>query len=607
MSDIFLCFVDNFAAKNLREHQMIFKHIIPIIYFSSQLKKITLSIFLIYIISHQVNYANQDLIINKIHISGNKLFSTQKIISVLDIHSGEIFSREKLNNNIFNILHLYEKYGYYLAEILPPEVIPCSDGDKLDIFIRIMENQKLIIDSISFRNNRYYNDKRLKAMIGSKQASTFNLQQLYQDMQTICEQYAEKGYPFCSVNIDTIAIYNDKLSLCFDIQENGLTRMCAFQYQGNEITKAKTINKMLRLNKDEIYKESKVRAGEKYLQAKPYISKACIRPLDNKNILISITESKMNNIYGMLGYKSSQENLSFSEKLFGFFNVSFLNLFGTDRSFFLYWKKLQKHSSLTKVQYYEPFIFNYPLSAEVELFRKVTDTLYVNTGLKFSCAYNDRNYNKYAMLFNIEHILPGSGRPLLIDFSRTYKKGIGVELNISTIDYPLNPRAGTHYLGRYIFNWSINDKNEKVQEQRIEVSIAHNIEIFRNNVVYMKMSGKNISSTSKKIPVYELYYLGGYDDVRGFLDDQFCGFRLGYLNLEYRWLLTQKSRIFLFTDWGYYKSDDKERKDLFSIGFGLRLQTVIGLLGLDYAVSHSNGKWENPLNGIVHFNIQTEF
>ena len=63
--------------------------------------------------------------------------------------------------------------------------------------------------------------------------------------------------------------------------------------------------------------------------------------------------------------------------------------------------------------------------------------------------------------------------------------------------------------------------------------------------------------------------------------------------------------IILFTDHGFVENEFYRYGKLFGFGFGLRLETKLGLLGIDYGLSYHK-KFKNIMNGVVHFGIETK-
>lgn len=103
-----------------------------------------------------------------------------------------------------------------------------------------------------------------------------------------------------------------------------------------------------------------------------------------------------------------------------------------------------------------------------------------------------------------------------------------------------------------------------------------------------------------------LFDLGGSNTLRGYEDDQFKGKKMYAATLEYRFPLAKKVQGVLFTDagstWGldngkipWYDDDDSLN---WSVGVGLRLQTPIGPIRLDYGHGDQNK---------FHFSFGTQF
>ncbi len=103
-----------------------------------------------------------------------------------------------------------------------------------------------------------------------------------------------------------------------------------------------------------------------------------------------------------------------------------------------------------------------------------------------------------------------------------------------------------------------------------------------------------------------LFDLGGSNTLRGYEDDQFKGKKMYAATLEYRFPIAKKVQGVVFTDggstWGidkgqipWYDDDDSFN---WSVGVGLRLQTPIGPIRLDYGHGDQNK---------FHFSFGTQF
>lgn len=117
--------------------------------------------------------------------------------------------------------------------------------------------------------------------------------------------------------------------------------------------------------------------------------------------------------------------------------------------------------------------------------------------------------------------------------------------------------------------------------------------VGRNQVLALRLIG---GYATGDIGYSELFSLGGANNLRGFEDDQFKGDKMYSATLEYRFPIIKKVDGVVFTDVGNAWGIDKNRipwyhdsnKVHWSVGVGLRLQTPIGPIRLDYAHGDKN-------------------
>ena len=559
-------------------------------------RKINKTIFYFFILSLSLLFIKSTLFANEltiktIEVTGNTHFTDAEIIQALDLQTGEKFSYETLNQNVDNILQLYFSRGFYLTKISPPEVIPSHDGKGVSIKLNIDEGQRLLVADITFNGNKYFTQERLKTYLSMHKNSPFSIQKANYDMKMISTIYSEKGYPFCKVTLDSLRILEDSLFINYNIQENELVRISDIIFKGNTITKEKTLMLILNFQENEIYDSRKIARAKHNLIQKKYIESAEIIPLNNWQIMVTIKEKSMNHFQGVLGLASSKEEIPFMERLTGFIDFSFLNILGTDREVQLKWNKLTSKSSEFYISYREPFILAQQISAEGSLRRKTVDTTYVNTDLQIASFFTMKNYSRIGLQYTYSSSIEDT---VSID-----RNGVGAMLEINKLDYPINPRNGYKNSTHYTIRW----RSKKSYDQFISEEIECIIPLNYYNVFYLKGLTKLIFTKNDILSNYDKYSFGGYESLRGFVDNQFTAAKFGIISFEYRYLLSRDSRAFVFVDYGYCK----EYKSLIGVGLGIRLKSKIGIIKIDYGIGYQDGKWTNPLQGTVHFGLETGF
>lgn len=537
--------------------------------------------------------AKSAITIHSIHLKGNTVIPRTNIIRAIRYEAGDEFSYKNFNNNLKNVLELYKKEGYLFTKILPVEIKPLPDDRKINIEVTIEEGEKVVVSQIGFRGNQYFSRKKLLDIIQIRKGQTFSEKKINSSLEKIAEAYSQKGYPFCQVSVDTIAIQDSSynLHLDFEIAEGKLVRISHLKFEGNEITKDKTLKLLLNFPKNTIYNQTNIELARKNLLSKQYIQSANIKPINSDLILVRIKERSMNHLNGVLGLTSTNEGQSLNDRLSGFIDFDFMNINGTDREIHVLWKKLQNSSTIFNISYTEPFLLGKQISAQGKLSRKTVDTTYVNTEFKLNTRYLLPNYNK----IGINYLNSIS----LLDTIRTNQQGIGLDFEMNRFDYPPNPYSGYDiYLGSEII-W----KTKQSYKQRLSLDADYSLPLSQKTTFFLKGVAKLQFTFNDSLNTYELFQFGGYDNLRGFVDNQFISEKFGVLVFEYRFLLSKESRIFLFCD----SAICEEYKNLFGVGFGVRLNSKIGLLKIDYGIGHQNETWTNPLQGIIHFGFETSF
>jgi outer membrane protein insertion porin family len=295
-------------------------------------------------------------------------------------------------------------------------------------------------------------------------------------------------------------------------------------------------------------------------------------------------------------------------------DVSFNNLFGTARRFDIHWEKPDKYSENFFLRYTEPWLLDYPLDVSAGLERTVRDSTYIEWKVQLHNKW--RYSDTFSLVSSIERqvVLPDSIANRDQRLVRYEQLNLEIGLEYDTRDYPVNPRQGifighSYTLGlknNYGPGYLLREDSIKTSEQIefIKLHFDWYKELFRNQVLALKLQAYLVDSD--RLQITDLVWFGGARTLRGYRENQFQGNIVSWINLEYRFLLARNSRIFVFNDWGAYQSnlvDANKNEILYGYGIGLRLDTALGIMAVDFGLGKNDGFSE----GKIHFGIINRF
>lgn len=557
--------------------------------------------------------------ITKIGVFGNKFLSENTILKKMNLQNETKLSENSLNEKLSALINFYESEGFYFAEI--DSVV--FNQDKVKIFIT--EGNQLKLRELIFKGNKFIETRTLENEIFLQKGKVFSETELLETIQSILDVYSENGFPFIQVEVEDLQVEfyekNDSIDVEIRITEESFVKLEKFRVSGNKNTQTDFILKETRLKLNEEFKESRIDKAQRRLQQTGLfdtVKKPSLFVTREKEtgILIEVEEGKNNNIDGILGYLTDQNGDSYFT---GLLDLSFRNLFGKGKKLDARIEKRDKETQEFEISYFEPWIFGTPLGVGGNFRQLVQDSIYTEFayGMNLKLPLTELvSINGLAERQEITPTFTGTQSPFFINPSNSWNL-VG-NLIYEKIDYPLNPQKGFSYKTSFGFNFKKNtqllpdtlgfeppivDEKNTVKSLGLELSVF--LPTLKRQIIAMKFVGKRITSDEAEISVTDLIRFGGTKSLRGYLENQFLGDNVAWTNLEYRFLQGRKSRVFVFYDFGFYSKNKTDKKFNFldSFGVGLKVETRVGIIGVEYAI----GKDDSFSNGKLHIGIINEF
>ena len=541
---------------------------------------------------------SSELVINRIVFEGNRAFSDRTLRGIIHSREGFIVNRSTVNDDAQRIHNHYLNQGFHVFKVHTPEIVPISIRYAEVRFI-IEEFDEPLVTNVVFVGNSYFSDSKIFELTYRREDMSFDLRELEHFIRDITELYLSRGLLFVEIQLLGIEHIDEQLTARIGIIEGAVVRAENFVFIGNDVTRQNVLITESRIQQNQIITPQVLRIAENRISRKSYILSCNVVPVNENTLLININEGRMTHLSAVMGYSTSGTN-----RFHGFLNADFLNIMGTDRNLGFSWRGFEGFNSV-RLSYHESGPSTVSIAGNLRLYREERDSTSVLTEADVDVYYYYLT-QKVGVSTGIEELFPGSRRPQLLDKQTVRKLGVFWEGNF-TDDF-INPRSGwdLRFHQQMLF---VRRADDSLQRYRVDMSVSHYIPLNRTFVVANTVTGMQLQNRS--LTFHDLIKVGGTYTIRGFFEDTFAGNTIVYTNTELRLLMTRQSRFFLFMDYGYVEDNrpdfNNRFTDLFGFGLGLRADSRIGLLRIDYGFHHAQGRWLNPMNGIVHFGIETSF
>ena len=172
----------------------------------------------------------QQGLVEKIEISGNKRISTVIIISRIQTREGEALSKKIIGQDIRNIYTL----GYFSKIYV--DTAPFDGGVKVTYIVE----EKPYVDKIELKGNRVLKEEEIYRVMAISEGDIYLEKTLQEDIERISELYEKKGYYRTDITPE-VDVREERISVSIDIKEGPRTKVKKIQISGNENVPEKQI------------------------------------------------------------------------------------------------------------------------------------------------------------------------------------------------------------------------------------------------------------------------------------------------------------------------------------------------------------------------------
>lgn len=564
--------------------------------------------------------------IAEVDIEGLKEFPKKKIVKKMKNRPKKIYQPQDLENDLKEITDFYRNNGYSEFKIESSSVTFQDEKSRVFVRLVISEGPRNRFGATTFSGNTVYDSKDLAETIEYRRGKLFSQEKLTETIRGMQDKYADKGYLKAQLKTDKVPNpATGELDISFSVTENEPIYVGHIDVEGNKATKTYVLRREITQKEGEVFSSSKIRRSQEKLMNLGFLDDVgiAINPTaepDKVDLVFDIAEGKP----GML---TAGMGISSRDGLVGTVSLQHLNFLGRAYRTSLAWnfgKRVQDYS----LSWSTPWVGDHPTTLGVDVFNTrrympYRDALSAytqrRTGGKVTVAPRFDN-DKYTLTtaYTLERVrITGVDQIYkneLIE-GTSVTSSIFVEVAKDTRDNVWDPTRGSRAsLGVELTGGPLFGD---VNYYKPTASYSHNFKLFSIDdypfvfAVSNKFGfGSGFGSTAK-LPVYERYFLGGADTIRGYNNNGQIGPDDGgkvydILNLEFHFPLARERKRTI-VQWGFFMDIGNSWKSFNTVsgrfgtgttnlkvgaGFGIRFTTPAFPIRLDwgYGFNHKAGE-----------------
>lgn len=553
------------------------------------------------------------LYIKEVKIEGAKEISASDLESELSTSTRHFWSwvtgsgvlkEEMLERDAAAVEAYYANRGFVDAKVGQPEVIYGDDG--ITVIFRVEEGDRYKVGSVAFGGDLLYDEPKLLDRIKLDELSGknnyFNRSVVRDDLNALAELYADDGYAFAEADVDMKKNSETKvIDIVYVVNKGRKVYVRRVSIEGNEKTRDNVVRREVRLADGDLFSGSKLRRSNERLDKLEYFEKIDIEtvPTDNPgevDIKVKVKDKNTGSISLGAGYSTS-------DSVFFGGSVEEKNLFGKG-----YHAKFQGmfsgKSSRGILSFTNPRVYDSNLAAGMDVYqvyRAYDDFKKTTTGAKVRFAYPLGEYTVLSWDYRLDHYHIyhtnwDASSVIQQSAGWHWASSVFVQVDRDTVDSASKPTKGTKNTLSLEYAGGVVGGDDAFIKPLFTSNYFQPLPL--DMVFHWRgQAGVLFPNAGGKIPVYERFYLGGINNVRGYeLDkisprDPWTRERIGgkaefFTNFETIFPIAKSVGLLgvVFFDAGNSWMDYSDVSlDLYkSVGAGVRWYSPLGLIRVEY-------------------------
>jgi len=554
--------------------------------------------------------------VTKITIEGNEYFTDARIRGVMLTRTPSLFHRgnfllEIFKGDVVAIKNLYNYNGFIETQI-DYELVVDSTKQLVDIQIKVQEGEQTFVEDITFTGNTVLNDDFLKEKLTMRSDESLDRRKIEVDNYIITFLYDDIGYADVRVKSE-YKVKDHKASIVHNIIEGRKQYIQEIEIVGLHHTKKAIVESEINLNPDDTFRYAYILKGQRNLYNLGIFksirtqTKDASRP-NYKIVRFMLIEKEPIIINFRIGY-GTQDYVRLGA---GF---THLNILGRA------WRgQIEGKASIAEYRLNSQLTFPrfiiFPIKYSIGAFYQWKKEIGYKT--RSLGGYNETHFNlfggKFSTKYDVQNIRTYFAKHDSIEDD--WLRGVRINWLMDKRDDPFSTRSGSYVNFNLETSGIIIPADVNYVRPTIEYRFFKPIYAFVGATSFKVGIVQEIAPSSE-VPVYKRFYCGGTSSVRGYSERSIgpkdeAGNPLGgkilcEISGEIRFPIYRIVGGAVFVDAGniWRRYNEISTALRYGIGAGLRLNTPLGNVRLDYGVKFDPRKGESF--GALHFAIGEAF